>query len=77
MPRILKVIYLGAATLALIAFGLGIYEYVIAGEQDAQFGSDVFLPFAVLVVIVALYSRRKREIESRRRDSRPTRRGKR
>lgn len=65
MPRYLKIIYLGAAGLAVVAFGLGLYEYVIISEQDAHFGSDVFLPLVVLVVVVALYSRRKREMESR------------
>ncbi len=77
MPRYLKVIYLGAAALAILAFGLGLYEYVIIGDQDAHLGSDVFLPVAVLVIVVALYSRRKREMESRSTRSRSRERNKR
>lgn len=65
MPRYLKVIYLGAAALAILAFVLGLYEYVIIGAQDAHLASDVFLPVAVLVIVVALYSRRKKEMESK------------
>lgn len=67
MPRFLKLVYIGGAVLACVAFLLGFYEYVIAGEESASFGSDVFLPLAVLVIIVALYLRRKREMEGRRR----------
>ncbi|GEM_PF-3876834 len=75
MPVVLKIIYLGAAALALVAFAVGMYEYVIANDPDSHFGSHVFLPFAALVVIVALYGRRKRELESRPRRER-TRSGK-
>lgn len=73
MPGFLKAIYLGAAGLAAIAFVLGLYEYVFVGTQKADFGSDVFLPFAVLLIVVALYVRRKKEIESRRSQSRAKR----
>lgn len=66
MPRFLKIIYLGAAGLAVIAFLLGFYDYVIAANEEATFGGDVFLPLAVLAVILALYFRRKRDMEARR-----------
>lgn len=71
MPRYLKVIYLGAAALAILAFVLGLYENVIIGAQDAHFGSDVLLPVAVLIIVIALYRRRKRDMESRSSRSRP------
>ncbi len=67
MPRFLKLIYIGGATLACIAFLLGFYEYVLAARPSASLGSDVILPLAALVIIVALYLRRKREMEGRRR----------
>lgn len=67
MPRTLKFVYIGGAVLAVIAFLLGFYDYVIARSETASLGSDIFLPVAVLVIIVALYLRRKREMEGRRR----------
>lgn len=70
MPRVLKIIYLGAAALAVVAFGLGFFDYVIAGEADAHFGSDVFLPVVIFIIIIALYTRRKKEMELRRRGGR-------
>lgn len=65
MPRILQIVYVGAAALALVAFGMGLFDYAIAGEPDAHFGSHVFLPVVVLVVIVALYIRRKKDFDVR------------
>lgn len=67
MPRFLKLVYIGGATLASIALLIGFYEYVIARRESASFASDVFLPLTVLVVIAALYLRRKRQMEGRRR----------
>lgn len=66
MPRFLKAVYIGAAVLAVVAFLLGFYDYVVAGNPAASFGGDVFLPLAVLVIVVLLYLRRKREMEARR-----------
>ena len=73
MPRILKAVYIGAAALAVVAFAMGLFDYAIAGEQDAHFGTHVFLPVVVLVVIVALYSRRKKDFDARRSKSRAKR----
>jgi len=67
MPRILKVVYIGGAVLASVAFLLGFYDYVLVGDDSASFGSDVFLPLAALVIIVSLYLWRKRGMEDRRR----------
>ncbi|MEX0601089.1 MAG: hypothetical protein WD021_05865 [Rhodothermales bacterium] len=65
MPRYLKFVYAGGIALAVIATLLGSYEVFIAADPSASLGSDVLLPLGALAIIVALYARRKREMDKR------------
>lgn len=65
MPRYLKIVYAGGIVLAIIAALLGSYDVFVASDPSASLGSDVLLPLGALIIIAALYARRKREMEKR------------
>lgn len=60
----LKILYVGAALLAVVALLLGSYDYFFEREGKGNLLVDVILPLGMLVVVVLLYRRRKRELEA-------------
>lgn len=62
MPRFLKLLYIGGAALAVVALLLGAYEHLFTSRPSASLATDILLPLLMLVVIGALYLRRKREL---------------
>ncbi len=63
MTLALKVLYVGASVLALIALVLGFYDYTVAPDDQRNLLFDIVLPLGMLIVIVVLYRRRKGELE--------------
>lgn len=60
----LKILYVGAALLAGIAFLLGSYDYLSDTEGQRNVLVDILLPLGMLIVVILLYRRRKREFDS-------------
>lgn len=65
MPTALKILYGGAALLAVIALVLGSVDYFAASTDERSLLVDIVLPLGMLIVVALLYRRRKSELESR------------
>ena len=71
MPTFLRIIYLAVAALAALAFLIGAYE-AATGREGFDWFRDFLIPGAILVVVVLLYRRRKRDLDARRKPEGPS-----
>lgn len=59
----LKILYIGAAILAMFAILLGSYDFFVVAGEERSLISDVLIPLGAFVVIVFLYRRRKADLQ--------------
>ena len=59
----LKILYIGAAALALVAILIGSYAYFVAADESRSLVSDVLVPLGAFIVIVILYRRRMADLQ--------------
>ncbi len=59
----LRILYVGAAVLAVVALLLGSYDYFVTAGESRSLLSDVLVPLGAFIVIVFLYRRRMADLE--------------